>query len=369
LSKLQTKNEKLRAYFPGGGRQDFNDIVSLAAQICGAPFALVTLVDSEREWFIAKKNIAANDNPRGGGFCAQTIMQQNVLVVSHADHDSRFSANPLVTSEPRIRFYAGAPVRLSTGEAVGTVSVLDSIPRELNAEQIEALRALARQAGIALELRRKITALTELPAATKNTEEQLQTTLAAYKEILSSANLSIISTDKQGIIVSFNRTAQRMLGYSEAEVVGKFTPLLFHDADEIAVRADKLSNELGRTIAPGFEAFVAKLNAGNADEREWTYIRKDGSRFPVRLSVTTLYGPGGDITGFLKIANDITQAKAAENQLKKSERFTRAVLDALSKQFCVLDTNGNIPIKPGFVALLFEPECYEFSGSPKNGCC
>jgi PAS domain S-box-containing protein len=349
LNTPQPDNENLRIQklheyriLDTSPEQAFDDIVSLATQICGTPFALITLVDTDREWFKAKKGIAANDNPRNGGFCAQTILHQDVMVVSNAENDTRFSTNPLVTSEPNIRFYAGVPVRTTIGEALGTVCVLDTVPRELNEEQIEALRVLARQTGTVLELRRKKMSRADTLAEVKPTEQLLRTTLDAHKEILGSANVSIISTDKQGIIVSFNRTAQRMLGYSEAEVAGKYTPLLFHDAEEIAARADKLSNELGRTIAPGFEAFVAKTRTGNADEREWTYIRKDGSRFQVRLSVTTLYGPDDNITGFLGIAIDITRRKTAEDRLKNSEQFTRAVLDALSKQFCVLDADGNI---------------------------
>ncbi|MGZ8903579.1 MAG: PAS domain S-box protein, partial [Methylobacter sp.] len=322
--------------------QAFDDIVSLAAHICGTPFALITLVDNEREWFKAKKGIAVKENSRMGGFCAQTILHQDVMIVSNAHTDSRFSTNNFVTMEPNIGFYAGAPVRTPTGEALGTLCVLDIMPRELSPEQIEALRMLARQTGTALEHRRKEMALADTLAKAKYTEQLLNTALDAQKELLSSANVGIISTDEQGIVVSFNRTAQRMLGYSEAEVVGKCTPSLFHDADEIAARADELSNELGQPIAPGFEAFVAKTRTGNADERQWTYIRKDGSRFPVSLSITSLHGTEGNITGFLGIAIDITGRKQAEARLKNSERFTRAVLDALSKQFCVLDESGKI---------------------------
>ncbi|MDD5578034.1 MAG: PAS domain S-box protein [Methylobacter sp.] len=322
--------------------QAFDDIVALAAQICGTPFALITLVDTDREWFKAKKGITVNENSRHGGFCAQTILHDDVMVVSNAYTDSRFSANALVTSEPNIHFYAGAPVRGITGEALGALCVLDTIPRELSAEQIEALKALARQVGTALELRRKEMSLAGTLAEAKNNDQLLHTTLNAYKEILNSANLSIISTDKQGLIVSFNRAAQCMLGYSEDDVVGKYLPTLFHDAGEIAARADILSDELNHTIAPGFEACIAKIYAGGADEREWTYIRKDGGHFPVRQSVTALHDVEGNITGFLKIAIDITLRKEAENRLKNSERFTRSVLDALSIQFCVLDKDGNI---------------------------
>ena len=146
--------QKLREYsiLDTAPEQIYDDIVSLAAQICGTPFALVTLVDSDREWFKAKRGITASENARDGGFCSQTILQQDVMIVTNADEAPRFSANALVISQPNIRFYAGAPVRTPTGEVIATLSVLDRVPRTLSAEQIEALRALARQVGVALEL-------------------------------------------------------------------------------------------------------------------------------------------------------------------------------------------------------------------------
>ncbi len=185
-------------------------------------------------------------------------------------------------------------------------------------------------------------ALTNSLSGTKKNQQQLLKTLDAFKEILRSANQGIIATDTQGIIVLFNPSAQRMLGYSEEEVVGNYTPLLFQDAEELAVRAASLSTELGRTVAPGFELLAAKFNAENANESEWSYISKDGSRFPVRLAVTSLYSLEETITGFLFTVTDITLAKEAEGRLKASEKLSQAVLETLSIQFCVLDPNGNI---------------------------
>lgn len=128
--------------------------------------------------------------------------------------------------------------------------------------------------------------------------------------ILNCSNYSIISTDKSGLIKTFNNAAERMLGYSSGEMVGKLTPEVIHDKEEVALRAQELSLELGRTISPGFEVFVAKPFINDvADEREWTYIRKDGTRFPVKLSVTAIRGQSGDVEGFLGIAFDITEEK------------------------------------------------------------
>ncbi|MFA5983061.1 MAG: GAF domain-containing protein [Methylococcaceae bacterium] len=123
---------------------NFDGIVDIAAQICDTPFVLITFVDSDREWYKAKKGIVADEQPRTSGFGAQTLQYGDVLVVAHVEHDSRFEANPLVVSEPYIRFFAGIPIVIPTGEALGALCVLDVAQRELSAEQLEALRILAR---------------------------------------------------------------------------------------------------------------------------------------------------------------------------------------------------------------------------------
>ncbi|WP_157200634.1 GAF domain-containing protein, partial [Methylomonas methanica] len=132
---------------------NFDDIVRLAALMCDTPFALITLVDSDREWFKAKKGIAASEQPRACGFGTQTLLHLDVLVVPHVEHDSRFAANPLVVSEPNIRFYAGSPILVPTGEALGALCVFDVVQRELSVNQLEGLKILARQVGTALERR------------------------------------------------------------------------------------------------------------------------------------------------------------------------------------------------------------------------
>lgn len=146
----------------------------------------------------------------------------------------------------------------------------------------------------------------------KETQQHLEEVSQLRQAILDSADYSIISADPVGVIQTFNRGAENMLGYAEEEVVGKQTPALFHDYGEIEARARELSEELGHPIAPGFEVFVANARLGHVDENEWTYIRKDGSRFPVQLSVTTLCDQQGTITGFLGIGKDITESKKVE---------------------------------------------------------
>ncbi len=157
--------------------------------------------------------------------------------------------------------------------------------------------------------------------------EALLRASAWQQAILDSADFTIISTNVDGLIQTCNAGALGALGYTADEVIGRLTPIAFHDPDEVARRARSLSLELGRPIEAGFEAFVARARLGIPDEGEWTYVRKDGSRFPVRLSVTALYGDDGQINGFLGIGKDITAQKEAEKALRESEERFRAFMD------------------------------------------
>ena len=162
--------------------------------------------------------------------------------------------------------------------------------------------------------------------------------------IFNGANYMIISTDVDGTILGFNKTAERCLGYTAEEVVGKVTPAIIHDVDEVVKRAEELTEELGVKIEPGFEAFVAKARLGEADERQWTYIRKDRTRFPIRLSVTALFNEDGDLKGFLGIGNDITERLKMEAELQKEREFLEAVLENVSDGIVACDAEGTLTI-------------------------
>jgi PAS domain S-box-containing protein len=143
----------------------------------------------------------------------------------------------------------------------------------------------------------------------KAAEQQLNDTTSLQRAVLDGTSYSIISTAPDGTILTFNRAAEQMLGYTADEVIGKLTPAPFHNAQEVAERATALSEELGETITPGFEVLVTKARRKLADEWEWTYLRKDGSCLPVLLSVTALRDAAEQITGFLGIAYDISERK------------------------------------------------------------
>jgi hypothetical protein len=132
----------------------FDELASLAGLICGAPIALITLVDENRQWFKAKVGVDINETGRDISLCTHAIMQTDLFVIPDTTLDERFKDNPLVIENPKIRFYAGAPLVTPDGHALGTLCVLDKVPRNLNENQLQALRVLARHVMIQLELRR-----------------------------------------------------------------------------------------------------------------------------------------------------------------------------------------------------------------------
>jgi signal transduction histidine kinase len=146
----------------------FDDLARLASQICGTPVAMVSLVDGDRQWFKAKVGTELTETPRDVAFCAHAILQPDLFVIPDAEVDERFIDNPLVTTDPHIRFYAGAPLITPDGHALGTLCAVDQVPHELSPEQQAALRALARQAMDQFRLRRSLKQLQELEALKDN---------------------------------------------------------------------------------------------------------------------------------------------------------------------------------------------------------
>jgi GAF domain-containing protein len=133
----------------------FDSITLLASHICGTPIALITLVDSERQWFKSKVGVTIDETSRGIAFCAHAIMGEGLFIVPDLAADKRFAQNPLVRAHPRIRFYAGAPLISRNHHALGTLCVLDRVPRKLTRQQCNGLQTLSRQAMAQLEFRRE----------------------------------------------------------------------------------------------------------------------------------------------------------------------------------------------------------------------
>lgn len=134
----------------------FDDLTILASHICQTPVALITIIDSGRQWFKSKVGLNVSETPRAVSFCAVAIQQPDLFVIPDASKDPRFSSNPFVVSDPKIRFYAGAPFTSSDGHPLGTLCVVDVVPRQLTSNQENALLALSRQVRAQLELRKNL---------------------------------------------------------------------------------------------------------------------------------------------------------------------------------------------------------------------
>lgn len=161
--------EALRQYavLDSDAEQGFDDLVRVASILCETPISLVSLVDADRQWFKARHGLNAAQTPREHAFCAHTILGDAPLVVPDARRDRRFDHNPLVTGDPGIRFYAGAPLINPEGHALGTLCVIDRQPRALAPHQMEGLQLLARQIVTQLEHRRVAAALADALAGLK----------------------------------------------------------------------------------------------------------------------------------------------------------------------------------------------------------
>src|SRR5881275_882433 len=185
--------------------------------------------------------------------------------------------------------------------------------------------------------------------ARKRAEEDLLKAGALQRAIFNSANFSSIATDERGVIQIFNVGAERMLGYTAAEVMNRITPADISDPQEVIARAKALSVELGTPITPGFEALVFKASRGIEDIYELTYIRKDGTRFPAVVSVTALRDAQDAIIGYLLIGTDNTARQQVEDEKRKLDQrlrdqqfYTRSLIESNIDAIMTTDPSGII---------------------------
>ena len=164
----------------------FDDITRLAAYVCQTPIAVISLVDQDRQWFKARHGLGPAETSRDCAFCAHAILEETPMVIPDALSDNRFSDNPLVTSEPYIRLYAGAPLITPEGFRIGTLCVIDRVSRELDPGQVAVLRMLANQVMTQLDLRREIAALNRSLTERRRVEQELREKLAKAGDLSAS---------------------------------------------------------------------------------------------------------------------------------------------------------------------------------------
>lgn len=265
----------------------FDDLTTLVARILDVPIALVSLVDADRQWFKSRYGLDAPETPRDISFCGHVVAEQELLVVPDAFADGRFHDNPLVTGDPRVRFYAGVPLTTPDGHILGTLCAIDHEARQVSANQLDTLSILGRQVADQLELRRQL-------RLTKDYEQRLRT-------LFETAVDAIITIDESGVIDGVNSVVKQLLGYEPFELVGQHVGVLMPPRHR-----ERLEQYLRHyPNDPG-----AKLIAAT---QEAVVVRKDGTEFPVEMSVSEMRL--GDRRMFTGIVRDITERKRIE-QLK-----------------------------------------------------
>ncbi|MFE3866614.1 PAS domain S-box protein [Flavobacterium sp. LS2P90] len=288
--------------------KEYDAITQLASYICGTPIALVSLLDKERQWFKSSVGLGVSETPREFSFCQYAIMGEEVYEVTNALENKLFTDNPLVTGNSDIRFYAGAPLKDENGFNLGSLCVIDTVPRELNEEQKNALKLLANQVVLLLELRKKNFDLI-------TTQKEFQNFLELSKDLVCIANVN-------GMFYKVNPAFTTVLGYSKEELEG--TPFIdFVHTDDL----EKTFKE------------VKKLSMGHQTiSFENRYRCKNGEY--IVLSWNTSPDP---ISGNLYcIARDMTFENKQKEELVKTSGELSAILNSAEFSIIATDLDGTI---------------------------
>lgn len=296
----------------------FDDLTYLAAQICQTPIALISLIDCDRQWFKSKIGLSVSQTHRDFAFCSHAILQNQPLIVEDTLLDERFIDNPLVIGAPQIRFYAGAPLITPTGFRLGTLCIIDRVPRQITLAQIESLQALSRQVVSQLELRQ---ALQEH----QKTEKRLLAQSELLQTIVDHIPLCLSFFNPQGQLQLINREWERVLGWTleelqEGDILSRFYP---DPSDrEQAWRFIQQANQ-------EWQDFKTRVKDGRVIDTNWANVR---------LSDGSLIG----------IGQDITERKQTENLLRSTQERLNHLLNFSS--VVLYSLSGKEPFQPTFVS-------------------
>lgn len=310
-------------------------LVRAAAALCDAPISLISLIDDERQWFKANHGLpGVRETPRDWSFCSHAIARSEPMEVPDATRDLRFTSNPLVTGDPGIRFYFGVPLALTGGERIGTLCVIDRVPRQLSSTQRLALS----------ELGAAVTRLLERQPALPALDESLRQ--RALEELAASYSQAILLTDTEGRTVWANTAFTELSGYPLAELMGKKPGKLLQTAE---------------TDPAAVARIRAAMAARQVCQVELLNARRDGRRYWTALEIHPVFRQHGALAGYIGFQQDITARKQIEQQLVESRVLLEQATSAANFGAGYLDLDsGRICWDPRCARLLgvaadFEP--------------
>lgn len=297
----------------------FDRVTRTAQRLFDVPIVLVTLVDAERHWFKSCLGLDVEEIDREVSFCGHAVVQDEVFVVPDALHDERFADNPLVTGDPFIRFYAGYPVREPSGRPVGTLCIIDRVPRTLSADEEAVLRDLGSWVEHELASHQVGRAV-----------EALRLSEAHLNAVLSSVADGVATFGIDGTVLSFNQAAEHMFRATAADVVGRPIWELVVDEDQhqiVGLLADRASEHLVDEV--------------------WVEVgarRADGTTFRMHVAASELRGSGGQV--FIAVARDVTE-------LSRLRRRNELILRSAGQGIIGVDTTGRVTfVNPAAASML-----------------
>lgn len=357
---------------------EFDDFTTLACSICDTPTSIITLLDEKRQWFKSRVGLELSETPREVAFCHHTVASRDFFIVHDALADPRFQDNPLVTGYPHVRFYAGAPLLTPQGHVIGTLSVLDSKPRQLTDLQEKCLRILSRHVVILLELRKNVTSLKHA-IAERNCAEQALKAIQADLEVrvkersaaLEASNAALRSEiaervaernvseallnslpgifyvfDEHGHFLRWNDNFLRVSGYTCSEMIQA------HPTDFFKSEADK------QIIAQRIQEAFAHGEA----QAEAPLLTKHGNQIPYLLNAVRL-----QIAGKLCVSGmgiDITERKLFEESLLEAEERYRRLVELSPDAIFVMKNEACSFTNKAGLALLGATRLDQVAGRP-----
>ena len=302
----------------------FDELTRLAAQICEAPIALITLIDAQRQWCKSSLGFPDREISRDVSFCAHAILQSDVFIVEDASHDERFSGNRLVKKPLEIRFYAAMPLTTPDGFNLGTLCLMDRAPRLLPAAKQETLRILGRQVMTQLELRRHLIELARRVEGHKRTEDALRTSETFYHTLVETLPQNIIRKDREGRFTFANQRFCALLNRSFAEIMGKT------DFDFFPKHlAEKYHRDDLRVIETRQNLDTVEVNQ-----------TPEGQKLFVHVIKTPLYDSAGKVVGIQGIFWDVTERVKIEQDLAYERDLLRELLDNIPDNIYFKDTES-----------------------------